>query len=250
MLAMFPKQALLLFVILFLLGIAGGFVSDLIFKGHFTNVNQHFATYKELHSAQKSCLTLERREILRQWKNCSPQRGWLTIFLAIFVGGIISAQFGPEKWNWIRGTLLLSGLVGLFVVISVPDHFLEEHLWNHIARVHIWRIFLWTTGALLVVNVLLSFTNTGEVINENQIAMLITACLLGIIPESGPHLIFVNLFAEGTIPFSILLASSIAQDGHGMIPLLSHSRRAFIGVKAINVLLAFGVGLLGWFMGW
>jgi len=39
------------------------------------------------------------------------------------------------------------------------------------------------------------------------------AVFLGIIPESGSHMIFVMLYANGMIPFSILLASSIVQDG-------------------------------------
>ena len=37
----------------------------------------------------------------------------------------------------------------------------------------------------------------------------VVACLLGLIPESGPHLIFVAMFAEGIIPISTLPASSI-----------------------------------------
>jgi len=69
--------------------------------------------------------------------------------------------------------------------------------------------------------------------------VLLAACLLGLIPESGPHLVFVTLCAQGTIPLSILLASSIVQDGHGMLPMLAHSRSEFLTVKAIN----FGAGL-------
>jgi len=70
--------------------------------------------------------------------------------------------------------------------------------------------------------------------------MMILAMLIGIIPESGPHLIFVTLFSQGAIPFSVLLASSIVQDGHGMLPLLAESRKHFIYVKLINI----GVGTI------
>jgi hypothetical protein len=31
------------------------------------------------------------------------------------------------------------------------------------------------------------------------------------------------------------MASSIVQDGHGMLPMLAHSRRDFVTVKLINV---------------
>ena len=47
------------------------------------------------------------------------------------------------------------------------------------------------------------------------------------------------------IPCSTFLASSIVQDGHGMLPLLAESRRAFLKVKTINLV----VGLLTGFIG-
>lgn len=62
------------------------------------------------------------------------------------------------------------------------------------------------------------------------------------IPEFGPHLVFIMMFSKGLIPFSILLTSSIVQDGHGMLPLLAHSRRAFLIVKLINLLVGLLVG--------
>ena len=60
--------------------------------------------------------------------------------------------------------------------------------------------------------------------------------------RSGPHLLFVTMFSQGLLPFSILLANSIVQDGHGMLPLLAESRKDFIKVKAINMLVAFIAG--------
>jgi hypothetical protein len=35
-------------------------------------------------------------------------------------------------------------LLALFIVSTVPEHFLEEHLSEHIVKVHIPRVFLWT----------------------------------------------------------------------------------------------------------
>jgi hypothetical protein len=155
-----------------------------------------------------------------------------------------------EDWNWVRVTLLLLVLTALLVVATVPDHFLDEHLWNHIARVHIGRIFLWTLGALLVTHALSARLDAGSVVQAHHLPLLLVACLMGLIPESGPHLVFVALYAEGSAPFSTLLASSIVQDGHGMIPMLAHSRRAFILIKAINLAVGLAVGLAGWFLGW
>jgi hypothetical protein len=52
----------------------------------------------------------------------------------------------------------------------------------------------------------------------------------------------VTLFAQGPLPFAILLANSVVQDGHGTLPLLAVSRRAFLWLKLVNI--AFGL-LLG-----
>ena len=77
---------------------------------------------------------------------------------------------------------------------------------------------------------------------------MLIAVIVGIIPESGPHLIFVTLFAQGTIPFSILLASSIVQDGHGTLPLLAVSGRAFNWLKLVNIAFGLIIGIAGLYL--
>jgi len=62
-------------------------------------------------------------------------------------------------------------------------------------------------------------------------------------------MIFVTLFAQGSIPFGILLASSVVQDGHGMLPLLAESKRAFISVKIVNFAVGLIVGLVFYIVG-
>ena len=80
-------------------------------------------------------------------------------------------------------------------------------------------------------------------IKANQLTILIIAVLVGLIPESGPHLMFVAMFINGTIPFGILLANSIVQDGHGAIPLLAESRKSFFMMKLVNLVIGLGAGL-------
>ena len=72
--------------------------------------------------------------------------------------------------------------------------------------------------------------------------MLAAACVGGLVPESGPHLVFLTLYAQGSIPFSILLANSSVQGGHAMLPMLAHFRRAFLGMKAVNFMVGFMAG--------
>ena len=75
--------------------------------------------------------------------------------------------------------------------------------------------------------------NIESWIQQNVFIMILIAVLIGIIPESGPHIVFITLFAAGTVPFSVLLASSIVQDGHTTLPLLAESKKCFIKAKII-----------------
>ena len=74
--------------------------------------------------------------------------------------------------------------------------------------------------------------------------VLLAGAFLGIIPESGPHLILVMLYAEGLIPFSVLFTSSFVQDGHGMLPLLSYSIKDSVLIKVFNLVFGLGVGAI------
>ena len=69
----------------------------------------------------------------------------------------------------------------------------------------------------------MSFLDIKNITSKYTFLILILGALIGMIPGSGPHLIFVMLFAEGLIPFSVLFTSSVVQDGHGMLPMLSYS---------------------------
>jgi hypothetical protein len=155
---------------------------------------------------------------------------------------------GPAAWDWKKTTFISGAVFALYVVLTVPDHFLDQHLWEHVVKKHLLRIFLWTFGALLAIHYLDAYLNIGAWIEDNLLLVLLLAVLTGIIPESGPHLVFVTLFAQGTIPFSILLASSIVQDGHGTLPLLAVSSRAFIMLKLVNITFGLALGLAGLYL--
>jgi len=236
MLALIPRQALMLMGILFVFGLAVGVLVDVVGGRQRTRVS---AICLELHERDR-CDCFPRGRMLGQWRECSPARGTLAIVLGLFLAGILAGQLGPAGWNWVRATLATVSALALFIVATVPDHFLEEHLWRHVAVKHAPRVFLWTFGALVAMHMLTNVLHLESAIRSGSWVVLLIACLVGLIPESGPHLIFVTLFAQGVVPFSVLLASSVVQDGHGMLPMLAHSRREFVEIKAINLT----VGLL------
>jgi hypothetical protein len=233
MLAMFPGTALLVMALTFVIGIISGFLTD-----KFINLPEKPGRLKHFN------LPLHDEDC----QNCFPRgeikKQLLIVIILVLLVLVAAGTIGPQEWNWIRITLMVTILISLFIVGTVPDHFLKEHLWNHIVKIHIPKIFLWTFGTLLVIGILMQYINIADWIADNLVITLLVAVLVGIIPESGPHLVFVALFFNGTLPFGVLLASSIVQDGHGMIPLLAESKRSFLLVKSINVIVGLVIGLL------
>jgi hypothetical protein len=144
--------------------------------------------------------------------------------------------------DWMN--ILFAGLsiIVLAVLLLGSDHFVEEHFWNHIVRKHLPSIFGWTFGVLLFLGVALQYIDIDRWISDNTVLMILLATAIGIIPESGPHMIFVTLFAAGAVPFPVLLASSISQDGHASIPLLAESKKSFAVAKLINCVVALAAG--------
>ena len=88
----------------------------------------------------------------------------------------------------------------------------------------------------------LEYWNLEAFVKTHMIWVLFISVLIGLIPESGPHLIFVMLFAQGHLPFSVLLASSMVQDGHGMLPLLSYTLKDSILIKVFNMVYGLLIG--------
>ncbi|GAI06206.1 unnamed protein product, partial [marine sediment metagenome] len=84
---------------------------------------------------------------------------------------------------------------------------------------------------------------------ENRLFLIILAALIGIIPESGPHLVFLTLYSQGLIPFSVLLVSSLSQDGHGLLPLLSYSVKDTIKVQIFTTIFSLLVGIILYLIG-
>jgi hypothetical protein len=130
------------------------------------------------------------------------------------------------------------------------SHYLKEHIWRHIVKRHLWRTALWTFGALLVVEFGLQHWNLQAFTSEHSLTMLFLGVALGLIPESGPHLVIVTMYANGLVPFSVLLTSSIVQDGHGMLPMLAYSIRDSVKIKGFNLGFGLILGLVVYLIGW
>ena len=244
MFAMMPEKALLLSLIVFIIAIVTGLLI-LFFSRFFPNKDKNSFGF-EYHDEEQKCVCFPKKgKFIEQTKTMGFERALLISGLMLFTFFIITGKLGGHEWDWKRITFLMGSLFVLFIVFTVPEHFIKEHLWGHVIKQHLPRIFLWTFGAFIFIHLLEGYLDIEQWISDNVILMLLIAVLIGIIPESGPHLIFLTLFINGTIPFSILIASSIVQDGHGALPLLAESRKSFIYMKGINIVVGFIVGFIG-----
>ena len=244
MLAMFPGKSLIFWLALFLIGVVSGYMVDRI--GH-PNIDKDHRGCDDLviHSNDASNLVPNHSQLLSQLQNITFTRVILIVSMGLFLLFLITGDIGPAVWNWKRVTFVVLDLAGLWIFLTVPQHFLDHHLWAHITKKHLPTIFGWTFAALLLIGFGERYFQMDKMVSDNELWVMLTSILVGIIPESGPHLLFVTLYAKGLISAATLLASSIVQDGHGMLPLLAVSRLVFLKVKLINVAVGLLVGLTG-----
>lgn len=250
-----PDIALKLTIILLSIGITTGILIKLFVKSRvgISEENFHF----ELHHSHDEHQHYTAGNIIKHFRKISFHRAVLLFGLIIFLFGLLSGQFAEDHGvfaqggiDWIKITSIAGAAVALLIVSIVPDHFLAEHLWEHIIKKHFLKIFLWTLCALLLVYLLLNNINIQEWVKTNPFSILLIALLIGLIPESGPHLIFFFMFLSGNISFSILVANSIVQDGHGALPLLAESKKSFLLLKAVKFLIGFLIGVSGYLFNW
>ncbi len=243
MFSLIPYSALKLTLLIFGIGIISGFVV------HFFVRNKKFMLPQQnhlvIHENESNCISFNRKIFLEEIKNFSFHRSLLVSLSLLFIFAIAVGGLGEEDWNIEKIVFLLISFCGLFIVSTVPEHFLQHHLWEHVIKKHFLRIFLWTFGAFLLIGLFENYLNIEKWMSQYPFYTLLIAALVGIIPESGPHIIFITLFAKGAIPFTTLLVNSIVQDGHGTIPLLAESRKSFFILKFINLIIGLLVGFIG-----
>ena len=270
---------IIIFALLFVIGIVTGVITDLVFKPKNLNTHQ-FPEHAECHHEQAEC---HHKQTTQQAVSKKNHIGWkriiLSVGMALFIAALAAGKLGhdhsthsheectchhehhhhehdhdemthsglsfnllDEQWM----NVLFAGLsvIMLMVIIFASDHFVNEHLWDHVVKRHLPVIFAWTFGVLLVLGIGLHYFDIDNWIGKDTtlMALIPIAALIGIIPESGPHLIFVLLYAHNPATFPALLASCISQDGHASIPLLAESKKSFLWAKIINCAVALIAG--------
>ena len=249
MLAQFPATAIALFGMLFVFGIVFARISDAIIP-HLgiipceSCLDAHCEECLPGTDNQESIGDIFRSaNFVKNYQSLSFTRFLLIILIVAFLVLLTTGILGPSVWDWKRITFISLSMCTLGIIVICSEHYLESHIWNHIIKKHLFRVFFWSFGALLFVHWGLAFWNLDSFIHDHMLWVLLIAAVMGIIPESGPHLIFVMMYAQDLIPFSVLFTTSFVQDGHGMLPLLSYSFKDSVLIKAFN--LAFGLTVGG-----
>jgi Putative, 10TM heavy-metal exporter len=248
MLAQFPGTGLLLFVLLFAAGILFAWISDRLVE---VLKITPCATCLEGYCEQCHSEAARPENVANIFRPQNFISNYISLSFTRFllIGSIISflvfvsfGILGPAVWNWIRTTFVALSFCALYIAAVVPEHYLHDHIWEHIIKHHLFRVFLWSFSALLLVHWGLAHWNLETFVHQHLLWVLVIGALLGTIPESGPHLIFVMMYAQGLIPFSVLFTTSFVQDGHGMLPLLSYSLKDSILIKLFNLIFGLAVG--------
>lgn len=244
MLAMFPGQSAWIFLILFVIAVAAGLAVDLV---HTADVSRDTCHSMKVHDEDMNHVHEHEARHLG-WKRIVMLSGTVLFITALLLGLLEEEEAGGEaefhllSEEWMYWLFSILSLALIAVLCLAKDHFVEEHLWHHIVCHHLPGILAWTSGTVLVAGLLMQSIDIGAWISDNTPLMVLLAALVGLIPESGPHLVFVTMFAAGVVPMPVLLASCVSQDGHASLPLLAESRSGWLKAKLVNVAVALILG--------
>jgi hypothetical protein len=248
MLAQFPGTAVILFLLLFALGIVFAWISDKLIKilrivpcesCLEVDCENYMVSAENGDDVEK---TFKLNNVRENFRSLSFTRFLFLLLILCFLVLVLFGILAPTSWDWKRTTFIGLGLCSLYIAAVTSEHYLHSHIWDHIIKRHLFRVFLWSFGALLFVHWGLAFWNLDTFIHQHMVWVLVIGALLGIVPESGPHLIFVMMYAQGMVPFSVLFTASFVQDGHGMLPLLSYSIKDSVFIKVFNLVFGLAIG--------
>ena len=281
--ALIPREGLILFGILFAISIITGIIVDYVLckKPQNDLCPSDFEIHATEGADDRRIPSIFKPESYKAMLKPSKERIAILVGIALFIGAVVmgiltcghdhgsegahmhghehtyvcehghvhnvahahSASLNILNEKSINIVFAIISIITLFFTATANEHFIKEHLWNHTIKKHMVSIFLWTFGTLLVCQLLMQHLDVEHWISNNMLLVILLAVAIGIIPESGPHLVFVTLFAQGVLPFYVLLVNSIVQDGHSALPLLAESKMSFAKAKLINIATGLIIGI-------
>jgi hypothetical protein len=281
MISFIPKQTLILICILFVIALIAGYTADLpLFKPKTRQALPSDDVF-ELHE-QDNCKTATDKASTPIHGKIPLLRIGLIFLIALFITAILTGYVGhnhsfadnfslqhptavltnaPDRSDTIHDhspvsfsvenyIFLLIASLTLILLLMVNNHFFEQHIRKHVIGKHLLKIVIWVFLMMLFIKLVSFFVdiNTFTYQSWGRMLLLLFALMIALLPESGPNLIILFLFIDGVVPFSVLLANSILQEGHGGLPLIAENPTDFVRLKLIKGIIAFGVGMAGWWL--
>jgi hypothetical protein len=174
MFALFPEKAVLLHGALLITAVTTGWIMHLFLKKDSRGEPHGFVIHEE-----ESCICFSGKSMFSQLGELSFERAVLLLITLFLVIMISTGMIGPSSWDWRKLTFLAGGLFMLFIFITVPEHFLKEHLYEHILKKHLLRLFLWTCGAFIAIHFIQSYIALDDLLKNNAMMILLVAVLIG-----------------------------------------------------------------------
>ncbi len=255
MLAMMPDKALWIFALLFALAVFFGTATDFVMKRYGIRLKATDALQEAgrpetvSDSSHEAGMTEGKRSLT--WQRVVLTATILLFAVALTCGWLEHDHGVPESGSlqinllsewWMNLVFAVLCVIMAIILCFRSDRFISETLCRHVLRGHLPVIFAWTFCILFLIGILSGYIDISRWVSDNPALMVLLAVLIGIIPESGPHLIFVSLYAGGLVPFPVLLASCISQDGHSALPLLAEDKKSFAIAKLFKCIIALAAG--------
>jgi len=172
MFAQFPGTALALFALLFILGLIFAWISDrIISRTRFLPCEPCLQSHcehcaPEIETSNRMDHAFHVTNTVKNLRALSFTRFLLIALIISFFLLVSAGILGPPSWNWQRVTFACLALCSLYITMVAPEHYLHVHVWDHIIRRHLFRVFLWTFGALFFVQWGLSFWNLDGFVRD------------------------------------------------------------------------------------
>ncbi len=255
MFSVMPEKAFLIMLFLIVLSLVAGFITHAIVgKTHaFHGSSDHL----EIHPGHdREILSLSH---VKSFFSSFDLKKTVLLISLVFISVLIATELGHGHYHhahhahdcslhgtildhhhpmWIAVAFFIASLSAFGLVLFFSSHFVNEHVWDHIIKKHFLKIFLWIFGSIAILYYVSEAMDIEAWMEANAVLLFIVAILVGLLPVSGPHMVFVSFYAMGALPLSVLLVNSVVQDGHGALPLLAENKKSFFLMKGIKILLA------------
>jgi len=147
MLAQFPGTAAMLFGLLFISGIIFAGISDKLAQylklAPCEACRDGECEYcdADLNNRERKNDTFHPVNIFFNLKSISFTRFLLLSSVFSFMVLVILGKIGSNSWDWKRVTFICLSICVIYMTITASEHYLHYHIWGHIIKKHLFRVF-------------------------------------------------------------------------------------------------------------